>query len=75
MLLSLSRLDLTISQKHTTALVTHWTGRVVCRASTAEWAISKFLYSNTDLAAIEIVGKVIGQRCLDTGEDYNSRND
>jgi hypothetical protein len=41
--------------------VTHWTGRPVCSASTQEWAIKKFLYNYTDVAAVTIVGKVIGE--------------
>ena len=60
-------LQLAISGQHTSASVTHWTGRTVCSASTNEWAIAKFLYSNTDLSAVKIVGKVLGQRCLETG--------
>jgi len=60
-------LELSISGTHTTATVTHWTGRNVCSASTKEWAIQKFLYNYTDLAALKIVGQVIGQRCLETG--------
>lgn len=50
-----------------TAEVVHWTGRTLCKASTEEWAIEKFLYNNADLAALKIVGKVLGQRCLETG--------
>jgi len=60
-------LDLYISGHHTTAIVTHWTGRKVCQASTKEWAIRKFLYNYTDIAALKCVGTVIGQRCLETG--------
>ncbi len=50
-----------ISSKHTIATVTHWTGRPVCSASTHEWAIQKFLYNYTDVAAVRIVGQVIGK--------------
>ena len=53
-------LELAITTKHTTATVTHWTGRKVCSASTKEWAIEKFLYNRTDIAALKIVGKVLG---------------
>merc|ERR1719412_1750399 len=60
-------LDLAITGQHTTATVTHWTGRIVCSASTKEWAIRKFLYNYTDAAALKCVGKIIGQRCLETG--------
>ena len=57
-------LELSISSKNTTATVTHWTGRRVCSASTSEWAIEKFLYNKNDLAALKIVGKVLGTFCL-----------
>ena len=53
-------LELSITGSHTIATVTHWTGRRVCSASTKEWAIQKFLYNYTDLAALKIVGQVIG---------------
>ncbi len=62
-----NRLDLSLSQQHTTAQVTHWSGRTVCEASTREWAIRRFLYNNTDAAAVQAVGRVIGQRCIETG--------
>lgn len=62
-----NRLDLSIKGGHTTAVVKHWTGREVCRASTKEWAINKFLYNYTDAAALQIVAKVLGQRALQTG--------
>ena len=57
-------LELSISKTHTTATVTHWTGRKVCSASTREWAIEKFLYNKTDAAAVKIVGNVLGKWIL-----------
>merc|ERR1719219_2813954 len=60
-------LELSITSTHTTATVTHWSGRKVCSASTKEWAIRKFLYNYTDSAALKCVGAVVGQRCLETG--------
>ena len=62
-----NKLELEISGAHTTATVTHWTGRVVARASTQEWSIRQFLYNLTDQAALKVVGQVISQRCLETG--------
>ena len=62
-----NKLELEISNSHTTATVTHWTGRVVARASTQEWSIRQFLYNLTDSAALKVVGQVISQRCLETG--------
>eukprot|EP00092_Neocalanus_flemingeri_P020166 GFUD01021833.1.p1 GENE.GFUD01021833.1~~GFUD01021833.1.p1 ORF type:complete len:196 (+),score=55.34 GFUD01021833.1:42-629(+) len=62
-----NKLELEISNNHTTAVVTHWTGRVVAKASTQEWPIRQFLYNLTDQAALKVVGQVISQRCLETG--------
>ena len=62
-----NKLELEISGNHTTAVVTHWTGRVVARASTQEWPVRQFLYNLTDQAALKVVGQVISQRCLETG--------
>ena len=62
-----NKLELEISGQHTTAVVTHWTGRQVARASTQEWSIRQFLYNCTDSAALKVVGQVISQRCLETG--------
>jgi ribosomal protein L18 len=62
-----NKLELEISNAHTTASVTHWSGRVVARASTQEWPIRQFLYNLTDQAALRVVGQVISQRCLETG--------
>merc|ERR1719367_691717 len=62
-----NKLELEISNNHTTAIVTHWTGRMVARASTQEWSIRQFLYNLTDGAALKVVGQVISQRCLETG--------
>ena len=62
-----NKLELEISNNHTTAIVTHWTGRMVAQASTKEWPIRQFLYNLTDKAALKVVGQVISQRCLETG--------
>ena len=56
-----------ITNNHTTATVTHWTGRQVAKASTTEWPIRQFLYNLTDQAALKVVGQIISQRCLETG--------
>lgn len=62
-----NRMFLSVKNRHTTARVVHWSGRLVAEASTREWAIAKFLYNYTDVAALETVAKAIGQRCLETG--------
>merc|ERR1719333_1545830 len=63
-----NKLELEISNNHTTAIVTHWTGRMVARASTQEWSIRQFLYNMTDQAALKVVGQVISQRCPPGGQ-------
>ena len=50
-----NKLELEISNNHTTAVVTHWTGRVVAKASTQEWSIRQFLYNLTDGAALKVL--------------------
>merc|ERR1719225_2498565 len=67
-----NKLELEISNNHTTAIVTHWTGRMVARASTQE-SIRQFLYNLTDGAALKVVGQVISQRCLETGVSEEDR--
>ena len=62
-----NKLELDITNNHTTATVTHWTGRQVAKASTTEWPIRQFLYNLTDQAALKVVGQIISQRCLETG--------
>ena len=59
-----NKLELEISNSHTTAIVTHWTGRVVAKASTQEWSIRQFLYNLTDGAALKVVGQVIINICV-----------
>jgi len=62
-----NKLNLEITNNHTTAEVVHWTGREVAKASTMEWPIRKQLYNLTDQAAVQAVAKIISQRCLETG--------
>merc|ERR1712215_651692 len=62
-----NKLELEITNNHTTAVVTHWTGRIVAKASTREWPIRQFLYNLTDQAALKVVGQVISQRGLEPG--------
>ena len=54
-------LQLKTTGRETTATVTHWTGRHVCSASTKEWAIQKFLYNTSDIAALRIVAQVLSK--------------
>ncbi|VVC29595.1 Hypothetical protein CINCED_3A011098 [Cinara cedri] len=61
------KLQITISKRHVTASVLHHTGMVPIQVSTAEWAIRKQLYSTLDKVAYTTIGKVLAQRCLESG--------
>ncbi|XP_063220685.1 large ribosomal subunit protein uL18m [Bacillus rossius redtenbacheri] len=49
------------------AEIVHQSGSTVVSASTAEWAIKQFLYSTVDSAAYQNLGRVLAERCLETG--------
>ncbi|CAL1541554.1 unnamed protein product [Lymnaea stagnalis] len=55
------------TQKHTEAWIEHFTGEVVLIASTKEWAIKDQLYSANDVSASSNIGKILAQRCLESG--------
>ncbi|KAK7070843.1 ribosomal protein L18 [Halocaridina rubra] len=55
------------SNKNITARVEHHTGTTVVSASTNEWAIKQYLYSRTDTSAAENIGRILAQRCLQSG--------
>ncbi|XP_059168007.1 large ribosomal subunit protein uL18m-like [Physella acuta] len=61
------RLVFSRSNRHTEAWIEHWSGEVVVSASSKEWAIRNQLYSCTDVSASTSVGKVLAQRCLESG--------
>ena len=61
------RLMLEISTRHVTGYVNHNSGRVVAEASTKEFCISKHLYKTCDVCAAYNVGRVLAQRCLESG--------
>ncbi|XP_076473084.1 large ribosomal subunit protein uL18m-like [Babylonia areolata] len=61
------RVVLDLSRRHTTAHIEHFSGKTVVSASTTEWAIKEGLYSLTDTSAAENVGRVLAQRCLESG--------
>lgn len=50
-----------------TAEVIHNNGTSVVSASTSEFGIKRLLYRYTDVAAYKTVGKVIAQRCIESG--------
>ncbi|XP_069702473.1 large ribosomal subunit protein uL18m [Periplaneta americana] len=61
------KLILDRSTRHVTAKIVHNTGFDVVTASTKEWAIKKFLYSTSDVSAYSNLGRVLAQRCLESG--------
>ncbi|XP_022093374.1 39S ribosomal protein L18, mitochondrial-like [Acanthaster planci] len=58
------------SNWHTRAYIQHYNGNVVISASTKEWAIKKHLYSTADVSAAENIGRILAQRCLESGISY-----
>jgi len=62
-----NKLVLTPSHRHTDARLEHSSGYTVITASTREWAIKDQLYSCTDVSASHNLGRVLAQRCLESG--------
>ena len=61
------RLQLEFSNYHITGVVTHNNGTTIVRASTREFCIARYLYKTTDISASHNIGRVLAQRCLETG--------
>lgn len=61
------RLQLELSNYHITGTVTHNNGTSIVQASTREFCIARHLYKTTDTSASHNVGRVLAQRCLETG--------
>jgi len=55
------------TNRHTTAYVEHCSGVRVLSASTTELAIARHLHSMKDVSAAHNVGRVLAQRCLESG--------
>ena len=64
------RLYVKKSSRHITAYVEHINGNVVVSASTKEWAVKQHLYSTSDVSASLNLGRVLAQRCLESGVSY-----
>lgn len=64
-----NRLNLVITNSHTTAYIDHHTGEILVSASTQEFGIGRHLRSNTDVCAAMNIGRVIAQRCKESGID------
>ena len=61
------RLQLELSNYHITGMVTHNNGTTMVQASTREFCIARYLYKTTDISASHNIGRVLAQRCLETG--------
>ncbi|XP_017785156.1 PREDICTED: 39S ribosomal protein L18, mitochondrial [Nicrophorus vespilloides] len=61
------KLNLDVSARYVSASVHHFKNGEVLSASTKEWAIKKQLYRNNDAAAFKNLGRVLAQRCMETG--------
>ena len=64
---SASRLNLIVSNRHTTATVNHRSGTIVAEASTRERALARHLYKTSDVAAATNVGRLIAHRLKEFG--------
>ncbi|XP_041457133.1 39S ribosomal protein L18, mitochondrial-like [Lytechinus variegatus] len=58
------------TNRHITAHIEHIKGNIVVKASTKEWAIKRHLYSTSDVSASENLGRVLAQRCLESGISF-----
>ncbi|XP_043276598.1 39S ribosomal protein L18, mitochondrial [Venturia canescens] len=58
------------SSRYVTAEIIHFENRAVVTASTKEWALKKQLYKTKDGAAYLNLGRVLAQRCLESGIPY-----
>nr|XP_053631496.1 39S ribosomal protein L18, mitochondrial-like isoform X2 [Cherax quadricarinatus] len=61
------KLILDQSNRHVTGQIVHHTGTAVVSASTREWAIKLQLYSTADVNAVKNIGRILAQRCLQSG--------
>ncbi|XP_049802321.1 39S ribosomal protein L18, mitochondrial [Schistocerca nitens] len=68
------RLSLEQKNRYVVASIVHNTGVIAVTASTAENAIRRHLYRPTDVSAYHNLGRVLAQRCLESGiaEIYSS---
>ncbi|XP_030376393.1 39S ribosomal protein L18, mitochondrial [Scaptodrosophila lebanonensis] len=60
-------LEIGMSSRYVTASVKHFENGTILSASTSEWAIKQQLYKTNDTAAYVNLGRVLAQRCLQSG--------
>ncbi|KAJ8916625.1 hypothetical protein NQ315_000270 [Exocentrus adspersus] len=61
------KLELKSSGRYVTATISHFQNGEVVKASTLEWAIKKLLYRTLDTSAYVNLGRVLADRCLQSG--------
>lgn len=61
------KLQLSASGKYVKASIFHFQNGEVLSANTSEWCIKKQLYRTADTSAYINLGRVLAQRCLQTG--------
>ncbi|KAJ8972099.1 hypothetical protein NQ314_000325 [Rhamnusium bicolor] len=61
------KLHLKASGRYLTATINHFENGEVIKASTSEWAIKKQLYRTLDTSAYINLGRVLADRCLQSG--------
>ncbi|XP_020805938.1 39S ribosomal protein L18, mitochondrial [Drosophila serrata] len=60
-------LEINTSGRYVSAEVKHFENGTILSASTQEWAIKQQLYKTNDTAAFVNLGRVLAQRCLQSG--------
>ncbi|XP_034651737.1 39S ribosomal protein L18, mitochondrial [Drosophila subobscura] len=60
-------LEINTSGRYVSADVKHYENGTILSASTAEWAIKQQLYKTNDTSAFVNLGRVLAQRCLQSG--------
>ncbi|XP_018566302.1 39S ribosomal protein L18, mitochondrial [Anoplophora glabripennis] len=61
------KLNLTASGRYVTATINHFENGEIIKTSTSEWAIKKQLYRTVDTSAYINLGRVLADRCLQSG--------
>ncbi|XP_071860054.1 mitochondrial ribosomal protein L18 [Bombus fervidus] len=55
------------SQRHVTAEICHFENGPIITISSKDWGLKKQLYSTNDCIAYKFVGRMLAQRCLESG--------
>ncbi|XP_031776183.1 39S ribosomal protein L18, mitochondrial [Apis florea] len=61
------KLEIYSTQRNVTAEIYHFENGPIITVSSKEWGIKKQLFSTQDATAFKFVGRVLAQRCLESG--------